>query len=76
MDKASIQTKVGIRIKTLREEKKISQQELASLCDFEKSNMSRLEAGNTNPTLYTLFKICIALDISLPELFEGFEIKS
>lgn len=72
MDKASLQTKLGIRIKTLREQKNISQQELASLCDFEKSNMSRLEAGNTNPTLHTIAKICAALDISLSVFFEGF----
>ena len=62
------QHKLGKRIKALREMKGISQQELASICDFEKSNMSRLEAGRTNPTVGTLLKICAALSISLPNL--------
>jgi len=40
------------------------------MCDFEKSNMSRLEAGNTNPTIYTLYKISLALEIELVDLLE------
>jgi len=73
LNKVSLQTKIGKRIKILREQKNISQQELASLCDFEKSNMSRLEAGNTNPTLFTLFKICSSLGVSLSEFFKDLD---
>lgn len=65
MDKKNLQIKIGKRIKLLRENNNISQQELAFLCDFEKSNMSRIEAGNTNPTIYTIYKIAKALDDSL-----------
>lgn len=68
MDKKTLQIRLGERVKQLREQKGLSQQELASMCDFEKSNMSRLEAGNTNPTIFTLYKICKALDITLGEL--------
>lgn len=64
------QHKLGKRIKALREMKGISQQELASICDFEKSNMSRLEAGRTNPTVVTLLKISEALSIDLPHLVD------
>lgn len=60
--------KIGTRIKFLREQKKISQQDLAALCNFEKANMRRIEAGRTNPTVYTLYKISQALSISLSEL--------
>lgn len=69
-DKALLE-KVGNRIKEIRESKNITQQELAARCDFEKSNMSRIESGNTNPTLLTLYKICTSLDISLEELMSG-----
>lgn len=48
----------------------MSQQELASICDFEKSNMSRIEAGNTNPTFITLCKIAKAFNIPLKELLD------
>lgn len=67
MDKKKFQIAIGKRIKQLREEKNISQVELAALCNFEKSNMSRLEAGNTNPTAYTLYIISQKLGIDVSE---------
>ncbi|WP_017498802.1 MULTISPECIES: helix-turn-helix domain-containing protein [unclassified Flavobacterium] len=68
--KHSLQQKVGKRIQEIRIEKNISQQELASKCNFEKSNMSRLENGNSNATLSTLEKVCDALQIDYIELFK------
>lgn len=69
MSEKALQIKVGKRIQELRELKGVSQQDLAAKCNFEKSNMSRLEAGRVNPTLSTLEKIANALEISLSELF-------
>jgi len=51
IEQKSLQIKIGTNIKKCRETKGISQKQLASMCDFEKSNMSRLEAGNTNQTI-------------------------
>ena len=65
----SLQINVGKQIQKIRESKGLSQQDLAAKCNFEKSNMSRLEAGRVNPTLSTLEKVAKALDISLVELF-------
>jgi transcriptional regulator with XRE-family HTH domain len=65
----SIHVKVGKQIQKLRELKGLSQQDLAAKCNFEKSNMSRLEAGRVNPTLSTLEKVANALEITLAELF-------
>lgn len=70
MDKKEFQIAVGKRVKQLRENKKISQVELAALCNFEKSNMSRLEAGNTNPTAYTLHIIAQKLEIETFDLLK------
>lgn len=61
---------IGNRIKFLREQKNISQQDLAALCNFEKANMRRIEAGRTNPTVYTLHKISQALGISLSVILD------
>lgn len=66
----SLQQKVGKRIQTIRIEKNISQQDLAAKCNFEKSNMSRLEKGNANATLSTLEKVCDALQVDYIELFK------
>jgi transcriptional regulator with XRE-family HTH domain len=67
--KISLQEKVGKRIQEIRIEKNLSQQDLAAKCNFEKSNMSRLEAGRANATLSTLEKVCEALQINCIELF-------
>ena len=69
-DKHKLQKAIGKRIKELRESKNISQQDIAGLCNIEKSNFSRLEAGGTNPTLYTLSKIAEHLNVSLKELVD------
>lgn len=69
MSENSLQIIIGKNIQKIRESKGISQQELAAKCNFEKSNMSRLEAGRVNPTLSTLEKVAKALDVSLAELF-------
>jgi len=69
-DKQKLQIEVGKRIKFLRESKGISQQDIAGLCNIEKSNFSRLEAGGTNPTIYTLSKIAEHLNVPLKELVD------
>lgn len=61
---------LGERIRKIRTEKKINQQSLAAMCDFEKSNMNRIEKGNTNPTILTLSKISKALGVSIAYLVD------
>ena len=61
---------LGIRIAKIREGKRMTQLELGHRCDIERANVSRIEAGNTNPTVLTLRKIASALDIPLTELID------
>ena len=68
MNKVEALKKIGLKIKNLREEKKISQQDLAAACNFEKSSMSRIEAGRTNLTIGTLLKISSALNVELIDI--------
>jgi transcriptional regulator with XRE-family HTH domain len=70
MKKEQLQKIIGNRIKMLRESKGISQQVLAAMCNFEKGNLSRIEAGRTNPTLMTLYKISRALEIKVTDLID------
>ena len=65
----SLQIKIGKRIQENRIEKNLSQQDLAAKCNFEKSNMSRLEAGRANATLSTLEIVSKALEVDVIELF-------
>lgn len=59
---------LGKRIRQLREEKNISQTELGNLCDIERSNMNRIEAGNTNPSSFLLYTIAQKLQVEASEL--------
>jgi transcriptional regulator with XRE-family HTH domain len=62
---------LGGRIAEIRREKRMTQVELSLRCEIEKSNMRRIEAGNTNPTVLTLRKICMALEIAPQDLYAG-----
>lgn len=68
--------KIGLKIKMLRIERKISQMDLAAACNFEKSNLARIEAGRTNPTVATLLKICQVLDVPIGQLFDFDDVES
>ena len=70
MTSAELSKILGIRIRQLREERNITQQNLAEMCNIEKSNMARIEAGRTNPTLLTMHKISTALQIPLTVLVD------
>lgn len=61
---------VGKKIQLLRNEKGLSQQGLADLCGFEKSNMSRIEAGKENLTIKTLNIIANALSVRISDLLD------
>jgi transcriptional regulator with XRE-family HTH domain len=71
MDDLQLLIQVGRRIRSLREQKGISQQDLAAKCNFEKSNLSRIEAGKNNLTLKTLNKISTALEVSIVDLLDS-----
>lgn len=57
------------RLKEIRAEKGISQEELAYRSELTLSQIARIETVKTNPTISTLFKITRTLDISPSELF-------
>ena len=62
--------RIGRRIVQLRTEQGISQQDLAARCNFEKSNMSRIEYGRSNVTVGTLLTISRALGVRLRDLVD------
>ena len=70
MNEFQLYLKVGQKIRKIREDKGISQQELADRCNFEKSNMSRIEAGKTNLTLKTLLIISKVLTVPLKDFLD------
>ncbi|MDL2141793.1 helix-turn-helix transcriptional regulator [Flavobacterium tructae] len=58
------------RLKEIRAEKRISQEELAYRSEITLSQIARIETVRINPTVSTIFKIARTLDIPLSELFD------
>ncbi|HEX8577199.1 MAG TPA: helix-turn-helix transcriptional regulator [Flavobacterium sp.] len=66
---------LGIFIRQIREQKKISQQNLADICDLPKSTIGRIERAEINTTIKTLVKIANALELEPYKLLQ-FTIKN
>ncbi|TVY06569.1 helix-turn-helix domain-containing protein [Paenibacillus cremeus] len=61
---------LGKRIRLIRNEQKRSQEEIAQVCGFSKSLLSKIESGNTMPAVSTLMKIANALGVKVSDLLE------
>ncbi|MBS1595320.1 MAG: helix-turn-helix transcriptional regulator [Bacteroidetes bacterium] len=64
--------KLGANIRRFRKERNMSLDTLAALCDYEKANLSRIESGKTNATVYTLYNISKVMGIEMCKFFEGY----
>ena len=60
----------GKYLKKLREDKKISQADLAFECEMEISQISRIERGLINTSISNVYYIAKALGISPKDLFD------
>lgn len=67
---------VGVNVGKLREEKGLSQSELARRIQIDRSHINRLEGGKNNVTVDILVKIADELDVPLVALFDGLEKKA
>ncbi len=72
MDKDQIKIAFGAHLTTLRKERELSIHQLAHACDLEYSHVQRIEKGKVNVALTTLASLAQGLNISLEELFSGF----
>ena len=76
MEKSDLLRLLGKKIKKLRLERGMSQVDLVAKMqgNIDTTNISRIEAGRTNPTIYSLYRLSEALEISMSELV-NFNIK-
>ena len=69
MEKEEFVKKVGLGIRNLREEKNLSLEQLAFDAGIEYSQLSRIEKGKINTSIYSAYNIAKALGITMSELF-------
>jgi DNA-binding XRE family transcriptional regulator len=59
---------LGLKVRALREEKGLSQTELAYKIGKDQPSINRLEKGKVNPSIIYLLQICEGLEVSILEL--------
>lgn len=62
---------LGQRLRQLRGQRRLSQEQLAEAAGIHVTYLSTLERGRRNPTLSVLVDLAKALDMSLSELLKG-----
>lgn len=60
---------IELRIKEIRLEKHMSQEELSRMSGVSASYISELESGSKMPTILTLCKLAEALQVEVSELY-------
>lgn len=59
-----------IKLKEVRERYNISLRELAKLTGISKSHLNYIEKGEREPSLSTIIRIAVALNIDIKDLYE------
>jgi XRE family transcriptional regulator, regulator of sulfur utilization len=63
----------GQVLRSLREGRGWSQEELAARADLNRSYLGEIERGSATPSLATVAKLALALELSLADLMKRFE---
>lgn len=71
-EKALLKSKISYNIKKYRKDVGYTQEELSELADISHDFMRRIESsdGKNSLSIFTLYKIALALNVSIDELVE------
>jgi len=69
--KKEILIKFGDRVREIRKEKGLSQEELSFKADLHRTYIGMIERAEKNITLVNIEKIANALEVSINDLFNG-----
>jgi len=70
MESREILIKFGLRVRQLRKEKNLSQEELSFKADLHRTYIGMIERAEKNITLVNIEKIAKALNVDIKELFD------
>ena len=69
LDKEEIKTIVGQKFREIRRMKNLSIERVAHEAGIEYTQLSRIELGKINTSIYHAYIISESLDVTLPEIF-------
>lgn len=64
-----INKQLGEKVQRVRKNKNISQMKLAEMIGVQTTTIGNIERGETDTSVYTIFKIAEALRVHIKELF-------
>ncbi|MDX2190517.1 MAG: helix-turn-helix transcriptional regulator [Bacteroidota bacterium] len=62
--------KFGYRVREIRDKKLISQEELSFRTQLSRNQIGRIERGEINTGLSTVFEIALGLEVPIKDLFD------
>lgn len=65
-----IKSKIGNRIRALRHERDLSQEQFSHICGLDRTYIAGIEQGKRNVSVVNLEKIANGFEISLSQLFK------
>lgn len=66
----TLRKSLGERVRQLRREAGLSQEDFADACGFARSYMSRIERGTSNLSLDGIERLAVAFGVTVGELFK------
>ena len=66
----AVKLRLGRRIRSLRERKSWSQEELAAECGLHRTYIGSVERGERNVAIVNIERIAVALGVAIKDLFE------
>jgi len=70
LNKEEFVKKIGAKIREARIDKNMTIEELAFDCEIEYVQLSRIELGKINTSIYHIYKISYSLSIPLMDVFK------
>lgn len=72
MNKSEYLKVVGERVRSIRPSKHLTQLDLVGRMagEIDPTNISRIESGRTNPTIFTMYRLAEALEVPVSDFFK------
>jgi transcriptional regulator with XRE-family HTH domain len=72
-DKDMVIKLIGIRIRKLRTDNQLTLENLAFKADMDYTQLSRIELGKINTSLFQIYKIALALKVSSTDILNSLD---
>lgn len=73
LDKQTVCKKVGTKIREIRTNKGLSIEKLANEAGIDYTQLSRIELGKINTSVYQVYVISNSLSVTVPEIFQNLD---